>query len=153
MVEGAQRECGLSAKEAWGLTVASLKHLILNQRDALADKHDPMKNRPKGFSTMRKKDLIQCCKDRAIPLDTVSETAPSWEKVTVNQLKIAIEEHVAFSKGLGPYQKQKTKQVVTTTFQKTNMSDDSSEEFQEVCMEVIRQEQKSASSSRRKRNA
>ena len=129
MVEAAQNECNLKFKEAMSLTVPSLRQMVINQRNALEDKSDPMKNRPKGFSTMKKKDLIQACRDRAIPLDSLEPPPPTWEKSTVPQLKLAIEEHVAWCKGLGPYQKKKSDPVATATFQTTSMNDDSSKDF------------------------
>ena len=99
---------------------------------------------------MKKTELIAEAKNRGLILDQICENKKEWSKLTNGELSLAIHNHVKHSNGeMTVTPKNKTK-----PFQKTNMSDDSSDDFQEVCVESIREEKKKeASSSRRKRNA
>ena len=149
LVELARKELGLTTAYANECTVPILREMIKQGRKASEEIVDPMKKLPKGFSNMRKKELIAEAKNRGLILDQICADTKDWSKLTNGKLSLAIYNHVKHSNG----EMTVTPKNQTTPFQKTNMSDDSSDDFQEVCMELIREEAKAkSSSSRRKRH-
>ena len=154
LVERARKELGFSLTYANTLIVPVLREKLKQHRQANEEIDNPMKKLPKGFSAMRKADLIAEAKSRGIILDQINANKTDWLKLTNRELQVAIHDHVEYSRGLLTEKSLKAipSNKTMTPCQKTSMSDDSSEEFQEVCAEIIRQEQSSSSTSRRKRN-
>ena len=143
LVELARKELGLTATYANECTVKILREMIKQGRKANEEIEDPMKKLPKGFSTMRKTKLIAEAKNRGLILDQICPDTKDWSKLTNGKLQLAIHNHVKHSNG----EMTVTPKNKTTPFQKTSMSDDSSDDFQEVCMELIREENEKAKSS------
>ena len=150
LVAIAQKELDMTYVQASNCTVVVLREMIKQNRKAIEGVEDPMKKLPKGFTNMNKKALIAEAKNRGLTLDQLSADKKDWNKLTSGELQLAIHNHVNFSNGQLTATPKNEKM---TPPQKTSMSDDSSEEFQEICMEMVRQDQQSSSSSRRKRNA
>ena len=81
---------------------------------------------------MKKEGLIAHAKMRGLILDQISKDETEWNKLTIGELKLAIQDHIAYSKGLPTVIKKNKK---TSSCASTNVIS-SDEEFQEVRMPV-----------------
>ena len=154
LVEKARKELGLSLTYLNSLHVPILREKLRKHRKQNQEIENPMKKLPKGFSSMRKPELIEEAKRRGIILDQINPNKTDWKQLLNRELQLAIHDHVEYSKGMLTEESLKAIPSSKTMMfsQKTSMSDNSSEELQEICAETVRQEQSSSSTSRRKRN-
>ena len=98
---------------------------------------------------MRKDALIAEAKKRSLILDQINADKTEWNKLTNGELKLAIQNHVNYSKGL-PTVILKNKK--TSSCASTNVIS-SDEEFQEVRMEEPSASSAAVKTTRRKRAA
>ena len=131
LVEIAVRECNLTPARAENLTVPSLRELVTRTRKHLKGAEDPMKKRPPNFSNMDKEKLIVEAKKRSLIVDQINPNRSEWKKLTHGELKLAIENHIAYSKGLPTVIKSEMKNAS----ENTNVIS-SDEELQELRMPV-----------------
>ena len=90
-----------------------------------------MKKRPPNFSNMDKEKLIVEAKKRSLIVDQINPHKSEWKKLTHGELKLAIEQHIAFSNGWEEVMPNWT----TTTSENTNAAS-SDDDFQTVRMPV-----------------